>query len=66
MDNAGKFKVGTRFRGNVNGVEMEVVKIEQSSKSANSKNAIIQETKTGKRSIYGLRALEKCDVSILK
>ena len=58
MDNTGKFKPGTRFRGNVNGAEMEVVRIE-------NRNAIIKDLKTGNVFSYGLRALEKCYVTIL-
>jgi hypothetical protein len=59
MDNKGKFKAGTRFRGNVNGAEMEVVKIE-------NKNATIRDLKTGNIFSYGLQALEHCDVTILE
>ena len=53
----GKFRPGTQFRGNVNGAEMEVVRIEGG-------NAIIKDLKTGRESIYGLRALEHCDVEV--
>lgn len=59
MDNARKFKPGTRFRGNVSGAEMEVLRIENG-------NAIIRDLKTGNCFSYGLRALEKCDVTITR
>ena len=57
-ENAGKFHPGTRFRGNVNGAEMEIVRIE------NGTIAIIKELKTGKTFHYGLKALEHCNIEI--
>lgn len=59
VDNKGKFKAGTRFRGNVNGKEMEIVRIENST-------AIIMDLHTKEVFHFGLRALEKCDVTILE
>lgn len=59
MNNEGKFKHGTRFRGNVNGAEMEVVKIQGTL-------AVIKNLKTGDVISYGLKALEHCDVTILE
>lgn len=59
MDNKGKFKPGTRFQGNVSGALFEVVDIQQ-------QNAIIKHYPTGEKITYGLRALEKCDVTILE
>lgn len=56
-ENVGKFHPGTRFRGNVNGAEMEVVRIED-------KNAIIKDLQTGRVFTYGLQALEHCDVEV--
>ena len=56
-ENTGKFQPGTRFRGNVNGAEMEVVKIEDN-------NATIKDLKTGRVFIYGLQALEHCDLEV--
>ena len=56
-ENDGKFHRGTRFRGNVNGAEMEVVKIED-------KNASIKDLQTGRVLTYGLQALEHCDVEV--
>ncbi len=59
MDNKGKFKPGTKFRGNGNGALFEVVKIE-------GKIATIKLFPTGETITYGLRALEKLDVTILE
>ena len=59
MDNKGKFKVGTKFRGNGNGVMFEVVKIE-------GKIATLKHYPTGETITYGLRALEKLNVTILE
>jgi hypothetical protein len=59
MDNKGKFHPGTRFRGNILGILMEVVKIENNV-------ATIRNVNTGEVITYGLRALEKCDVTILE
>ena len=59
MDNKGKFKPGTKFRGNHNGAMFEVVKIE-------GHIATLKHYPTGETITYGLRALEKCDVTILE
>ena len=56
-ENAGKFHPGTRFRGNVNGKEMEIVRIENST-------AIIMDLHTKEVFHFGLQALEKCDVEV--
>lgn len=64
MDNKGKFKPGTCFRGNVNGAEMEVVKF-QSGRDGHTTTAVIKDIRTGNVFGYGLRALEKCYVTIL-
>lgn len=63
MDNKGKFKPGTRFRGNVNSAEMEVVKI-QSGRDGRNSLVVIKDIRTGNIINYGLNALEKCDVTI--
>lgn len=55
--NAGKFHPGTRFRGNVNGKEMEVIRIE-------GENAVIKDLQTGGISFYGVQALERCDLEV--
>lgn len=65
MDNAGKFKPGTRFRGNVNGAEMVVVQI-QSGRDSRNPLVVIKDVRTGNIISYGLKALEKCDVTILE
>ena len=59
MDKKGKFKPGTRFRGNYNGEVFEVVKVEKH-------NATLKNLRTGHIFTYGLRALEKCCVTILE
>ena len=59
MDNKGKFKPGTKFEGNVNGSLFEVVKVEKH-------NVTLKNLHTGELFTYGLRALEKCDVTILE
>lgn len=59
MDNKGKFKPGTRFRGNGNGALFEVIKVDKH-------NATLMSLNTGNVLTYGIRALEKCDVTILE
>ena len=56
-ENVGKFHPRTRFRGNVNGAEMEVVRIED-------KNTLIKDLQTGRVFVYGLQDLEHCDVEV--
>ena len=53
-------KVGMKIKGNINGVVMEVVKIE------NNTLAILKDCKTGKISQYGLEALKRCNITILE
>lgn len=66
MDNKGKFRVGTQFIGNVNGAKMEVVKTENPWWMKPRENMVtIKDLETGKTFLYGLRALEKCDATIL-
>ena len=64
-ENSGKYRPGTRFRGNVNGAEMEIVKI-QFGRDSRNPLAVIKDLRTGNVFGYGLRALEKCDVTILE
>ena len=67
MDNKGKFKIGTQFIGNVNGVKMEVVKTENPWWVRNRDTMVtIKDLGTGKTFLCGLRTLEKCDVTILE
>ena len=66
MDNKGKFKIGTQFIGNVNGVKMEVVKTETPWWARERESTVtIKDLSTGKTFLCGLRALERCDVTIL-
>lgn len=57
MSNIGKFKIGTRFR--VMGEVMEVIGIDGAL-------AIIQNQKTGDIFSYGMKALERCLVTIIR
>ena len=52
-------KVGMKIKGNINGVIVEVVKIE------NETLALLKDRKTGKIFQYGLEALKRCNVTIL-
>lgn len=51
---------GTKIKGNVNGIIMEVVKIE------NNTLALLKDCKTGNIFQYGLEALKRCNISIIK
>lgn len=53
-------KVGMKIKGNINGVIMGVVKIE------NNTLALLKDCKTGKISQYGLEALKRCNITILE
>ena len=53
-------KVGMKIKGNINGVIMEVVKIE------NNTLALLKDCKTGKISQYGLEALKRYNITILE
>ena len=53
-------KVGMKIKGNVNGVIMEVVKIE------NNTLALLKDCKTGHIFQYGLEALKRCNITILE
>ena len=59
MGNKGKFKPGTKFEVNFNGTLFEVVKVDKH-------NATLRNLHTGEIFTYGLRALEKCFVTILE
>lgn len=50
---------GTRIRGNVNGAEMEIIKIQ-------GQNAVIMDIKNRNTFCYGLEALRRCDITILQ
>lgn len=64
-DNIGKFKVGTRFKGDINGCICEVVNISQG-RDNKTKTATIKDLKTGNTSLYGLQALERCYLTIIE
>ena len=53
-------KVGMKIKGNINGVIMEVVKIE------NNALALLKDCKTGHIFQYGLEALKRCNITILE
>ena len=61
-----QLKPGTRFKGNVNGAICEVVKIENAVKPTKSAIVILKDCKTGCTFQYGLEALKRCDITILK
>ena len=75
-----KLKPGTRFNGNVNGAICEVIKIEnpiisykldwkgdlEPTKSNTVVVATLKDCKTGHTFQYGLEALKRCNIQILK
>lgn len=65
-----QLKEGTRFKGNVNQVEMEIVRLENryGNVSDGGKNitAVIKDLKTEKYYTYGLDVLRHCDITILE
>ena len=63
--NKGKFKVGTRFVGNMNGAEFVVVDI-QTPTRGELKIAIVKEVKHGGLFAVGLGVLEHMLVTILE
>lgn len=71
-DKNGQFLVGTKFVGNVNNVQMQIIAIKSPWEGCQyegvlkpSPRAYIRNLETGKISRYGLRALEHCDVTII-
>lgn len=67
MDNAGRFKAGTIFSGNINQVKMEVLEIKKEDfKGCHKETVLIKDLTTGKKFSYGLRALERCSITILE
>lgn len=71
MKNTGKFKVGTKFTGNINNAKMEILETREKQLMTESGNmratnsiAIIKDLKTGRIFRYGLQALEHCSVTI--
>lgn len=65
MANVGKFKIGTRFVGNNNKAQMEVVDFKKSLYITPGDVVIIKDLKTGKLFTYGLKALERCNATIM-
>lgn len=75
-----RIRVGTRFKGNVNGAICEVIKIENPVTSykldwkgdlePTKRNTVVVATlkdyKTGRTFQYGLEALKRCDITILE
>ena len=73
IDKKGQFHVGTKFVGNVNHVPMHIIAIKDPWEGCQyegvlkpSPRAYIRNLITGKIFSYGLRALEHCDVTIIK
>ena len=76
----GQLRVGTRFKGNVNGASCEVIKIEnpvtsykldwkgdlEPTKRNTLAVATLKDYKTGRTFQYGLEALKRCDITILE
>lgn len=58
-NNIGKFKIGTKFTGDINNCLCEVIDIQNGW-------AIIKDLKTGKTHHYGLQALERCYLTIIE
>ena len=75
-----QLKAGTRFKGNVNGAICEVVKIEspvtpykpdcKGGLEPTKRNTVVvvtlKDCKTGHTFQYGLEALKRCNIQILK
>ena len=80
MLNNDQLNVGVKFKGNVNGVICEIIKIEnpvtsyktdwkgdnEPIRTSSAKTAIIKDCKTGHTFQYGLEALKRCDITILE
>ena len=59
-----QLKAETKFKGNVNGAVMEILKIENPQYA--SLMAVIKDCKTGNTFQYGLEALKRCNITILE
>ena len=59
-----QLKLGTKFKGNVNGAIMEIIKIENPQSASPVAN--IKDCKTGHIFQYGLEALKRCNITILE
>lgn len=58
-------RIGTRFKGNVNGCLCMVVNIERGRRGSFAQ-AIVLDEQTGKKHVIGLETLKRCDITILK
>lgn len=65
---------GTRIRGNVNGAEMEIIKVENKECGVPKDDVsihkfpmsvILRDCKSGNAFTYGWEALKRCDITIL-
>lgn len=69
-----ELKQGTRFLGNVNGAEMEIVKIESKECGVARDDSVhkfpvsvtLRDCKSGHTHTCGLEALRRCDITILE
>ena len=59
-----QLKLGTKFKGNVNGAVMEIIKIENPQSASPVAN--IKDYETGHIFQYGLEALKRCNISIIE
>ena len=59
-----QLKAGTKFKGNVNGAVMEIIKIENPQSASPVAN--IKDCKTRNIFQYGLEALKRCNITILE
>ena len=59
-----QLKLGTKFKGNMNGAVMKILKIENPQSA--SSVADIKDYKTGHIFQYGLEALKRCNITILE
>ena len=64
----GRIKVGTRFVGNVNGVEFEVITIQPVRANVGCVDCCVtvKVCGTGVLFTHGLKMLEHCDITILE
>ena len=60
-----EIRVGARFLCNANGATMEVVRLERDRQGKLS-NVAIKDLRSGHVFLYGLEALRRCDITIIK
>ena len=69
-----QLQVGTKIKGNVNNAIMQIIKIENPTLATATDNkfinlsamATLKDCKTGNIFQYGLEALKRCNITILK